>query len=600
MDNMHLYLFRVSAVTLFLYLLYFLFFSRDTFYLRNRIYLLLTLILPVILPLIKMPEFSNGKNYAEQAITLNSIVLSGSSIGTSISGTINSFTYSSYLVWIYFAIAGYLIFKLLVSLVCTFRIIRKGLVISKQFPMLIVSDHQHPPFSFFPYVVIPEEVRKSSGYREILAHENAHVRQGHTFDLLLSELFIAIQWFNPVVWLIKKAIVSNHEYLADKISIKKAVSTRDYQFQLLNLAIGIKNVPLAHNFSSLIKNRIVMINKKPTSGSAILKNILILPVLALVMYAFAEPEYRQSSANINTVTAIQSQTNITKVVQGVIVQSDGNPLTGAAVIIKGTTVGTITDSKGRFKLADVPADAMLVISYVGFKTVASRPDFFSEMKITMMREAINKGIVNIEPGQPEEGSDRIKIRNSGTGVSANPLIVVDGIVTDIQMDKIDVQTIQSISVSKGEYATKKYGVKGQDGVIEITTIKNDSLLKSKMSDVKVTGYGSDKKADKDVMTIVEELPEFPGGENGMIRWLSENVKYPGEAVKAGITGMVKVSFIVSSRGEVINAHVSEPGNSLLDAEAIRVISNMPDWKPGSQSGKPVDVEIVVPVEFKLK
>ena len=96
------------------------------------------------------------------------------------------------------------------------------------------------------------------------------------------------------------------------------------------------------------------------------------------------------------------------------------------------------------------------------------------------------------------------------------------------------------------------------------------------------------------------MPEFPGGgREAMTAWISANVKYPGEALKAHITGKVNVDCLISSTGKIKNVQVSIPVHPLLDAEARRVISNMPDWKPGSQAGRPVDVQIIVPVEFKL-
>jgi hypothetical protein len=155
---------------------------------------------------------------------------------------------------------------------------------------------EHPPFSFFPYVVIPKNTFENGDFSEILEHEKAHIRQGHTFDLLLSELLIAFLWFNPFMWLIKRSIVLNHEYLADNFLLKNSCSNKEYQYKLLNIQKGLMNVPLAHNFSSLIKNRIVMINKKPTRNYAALKSIIILPVVAIlfVMFSF-KPESNPSN-----------------------------------------------------------------------------------------------------------------------------------------------------------------------------------------------------------------------------------------------------------------------------------------------------------------
>ncbi|MCX6322534.1 MAG: energy transducer TonB, partial [Bacteroidia bacterium] len=116
------------------------------------------------------------------------------------------------------------------------------------------------------------------------------------------------------------------------------------------------------------------------------------------------------------------------------------------------------------------------------------------------------------------------------------------------------------------------------------------------SDVKVT-----ENTKVPMFVVIEEMPKFPGGEkDAMAAWISQNVKYPAEAVIGNITGTVYVDFMVSSKGKVKNVQVNRSVHPLLDAEAKRVISNMPDWKPGSQGGKPVDVQMMVPVEFKLQ
>jgi protein TonB len=109
-----------------------------------------------------------------------------------------------------------------------------------------------------------------------------------------------------------------------------------------------------------------------------------------------------------------------------------------------------------------------------------------------------------------------------------------------------------------------------------------------------------QKNDKGTYVVVETMPVFPGGgQAAMVTWINANIKYPGEAFKSKITGKVIVNFIVSKTGKVKNVTVSKSVHPLLDAEAVRVISNMPDWKPATQAGKPVDVQYMVPVEFKL-
>ena len=100
--------------------------------------------------------------------------------------------------------------------------------------------------------------------------------------------------------------------------------------------------------------------------------------------------------------------------------------------------------------------------------------------------------------------------------------------------------------------------------------------------------------------LVEKMPEFPGGQAALFKFLSENVKYPKEAVKKGIQGRVICQFVVEKDGSISNVEVVRSGgHHLLDQEAVRVISIMPKWKPGTLRGKPVRVKYTVPVNFRL-
>jgi hypothetical protein len=246
--------------------------------------------LPVIFPAIKIPVSVNVTSAADAVTKVNSFLVSDTSSGTTISASVNLFDYNRLFTQIYFIIAGVLLLRIFISLISTYRIIRGGRIKNSQFPKVVISDNQVPPFSFFPYAVIPAEEYKNGNCKDLLDHEFAHIRQGHTFDLLLSEFIIAVQWFNPFVWLIRRSIVLNHEYLADKVTLINIKSVKEYQYRLLNFQSGLKNISMAHSFNSLIKNRIIMINKKPTRKYAMLKTIIILPVVAFSVYAFATPE----------------------------------------------------------------------------------------------------------------------------------------------------------------------------------------------------------------------------------------------------------------------------------------------------------------------
>jgi len=104
----------------------------------------------------------------------------------------------------------------------------------------------------------------------------------------------------------------------------------------------------------------------------------------------------------------------------------------------------------------------------------------------------------------------------------------------------------------------------------------------------------------DLVNEVDVLPEFKGGQAAMFKWLAENLRYPDDAMKAGKEGRVVVKFIVKSDGSIAGAHVDKSVYPSLDAEAVRVISAMPAWTPGTKDGRPVGVEFSLPVQFKLQ
>ena len=111
----------------------------------------------------------------------------------------------------------------------------------------------------------------------------------------------------------------------------------------------------------------------------------------------------------------------------------------------------------------------------------------------------------------------------------------------------------------------------------------------------------EEEEEEVVFVIVESMPEFPGGQQALFKYLSENVKYPVIAQENGIQGRVICQFVVNKDGSIVDVEVVRSGgDASLDKEAVRVIKTMPKWKPGKQRGKPVRVKFTVPVSFKLQ
>jgi len=105
--------------------------------------------------------------------------------------------------------------------------------------------------------------------------------------------------------------------------------------------------------------------------------------------------------------------------------------------------------------------------------------------------------------------------------------------------------------------------------------------------------------EPDFFVVVEDMPEYPGGEQSMYKWLGKNIKYPQVAKENGIEGKVFVRFIVDQSGKVKDAQVVRGIGGGCDEEALRVVNLMPDWKPGKQRGKPVKVQFTIPIHFQL-
>jgi TonB family protein len=295
-----------------------------------------------------------------------------------------------------------------------------------------------------------------------------------------------------------------------------------------------------------------------------MKILLILPVFAIVLWAFAKPDYKYKNTEQYPVSSMASVSVQQHEVKGKVVEKDGSALPGASVVVLNTNQGISTDDKGFFKL-DIPENGTIVVSFVGYKSKVLKPVFTSEMVITMVRDTLKylKANISTPPPPPPPPVNEIK-ENSGAAPQPSPLPLIN-----------EVEEISSITPPPPPPPPAESGV----------SIAGDKQPKSAI--------------DKEVMVIVEALPEFIGGTDAMTAWINSNLKYPADAVKSKITGKVLVNFTVTAKGKIENVVVIKSISPVLDAEAKRVISSMPDWKPGMQAGKNVPVQLQVPVEFKL-
>jgi TonB family protein len=597
MNSLILFLIKVTAGTTLLYLCYLLFFSKETFYLRNRILLILTLVIPVFLPFLKVPV------QMETAIPspifyINNLIIPTQIYDTEVSQvTQEPFDYIKLLISVYFVVTSLMLLKVLISIISTLTIIKGGTIKQNSFPRVVVTPKKVPPFSFFPFVVIPQVNYESGNYNDILWHESAHVRQGHTFDLILCEIFIAFQWANPFLWFIRRSLVLNHEYLADNFSIQKGESLKEYQFKLLSFQTGIKHISIAHNFNSLIKNRIIMINQKPTRKIAAIKTLIVLPVVAVVIYAFGKPENSGaelkngglSTGQVSSLTIYRDETGIPgkaetrtitgnffqKVAKGVVKDANGKPIAG--VNIRTTTTGInvdrfpeVTGSDGHFTISDLEKDATLIISATGFKDKQVKPEYDKEMVIVMDKDPNYKGTqINSAPNSSSRRGD---------------IVSIDGIITekDFQTARKDLgYNFGTMNVLDGEAATTKYGEKGKYGVIEIITRK------------KALQMGLHPAFPR---LAPEDYPTFRNKNYSEFNtWVVENVKYPAEAQTKKAEGWVGVRIRIDLDGTLNVMETTIPADPILSDAVIKTIKASPKWSSPKNSNvdEPFTTEITV-------
>lgn len=264
------------------YLAYILFLKRIAFFHANRLYLLTAIIFSLVLPHISLAPPVTITNYS---YFISEVTITGQPEGDLLKTSGSPLKFSRVLVIIYLGgalVSGLrLIFRLLqLTFLAAGKKTRKY-----EHARIVRLDSDHAPFSFLNYIFINETLYREEEKKKIIEHELAHIRQFHTFDLILLELLTIIQWFNPVAWLFRKSMHEIHEYLADEEVIKKGTSIPFYQSLLLNLQMGNEFFPTVSNFNkSLTLNRIRMMTAiRPTARKKI-RFFILLPSLIFLVF----------------------------------------------------------------------------------------------------------------------------------------------------------------------------------------------------------------------------------------------------------------------------------------------------------------------------
>lgn len=435
------YFLKVNLALAILYICYRLLFRNDTFFRLRRAVLLSVYLIAFLYPLLDISIWLSTRESVTEIVNYYSTILPLKTVvaadDTPLSTEADWLTIAeSYMLLIYLAGITLLFLRCIIEL---FTVIRLRLRSPKQLingTTLYVLPSQEEPYSFFGWIFASPESHTPQALEEILVHEKTHVRQLHSIDVVLGEIVCILCWINPFVWLLKKEISSNHEYLADEQVMLAGYNKKEYQYHL----IGLEHPEMAiaklyNNFSVLpLKKRITMLNKKRTGRVGKVKYLTLLPLAAGLLL-------------LNNIDAM------------------------ARIVSRQTTV-------------PVPAEKTMI---------APAPE-----------------AISVEVATPLPPDD-----------------------------------------------------------------------------------------DK-VYEVVEVMPEYPGGQGELLKFLARNIKYPEESVKNKEEGRVQIAFIVNKDGSISDVKVLKNATPLLDAEAIRITKSMPNWTPGKDKGKVVRVAYTVPVTFRLQ
>ena len=295
-----------SAICLSLfYLFYRLLLSRETFHRLNRMALLGILFLSLSIPIIVLTttqetEVHQAVQTVEQLLVMVDTIHSVDVVTTQSEDI--TIAWTQILLVIYWVGILYFTCRNLYSLSRLLLLIKSGK--RKELKggiTLIVHEREISPFSWMKYIVISRKDLEEDG-KAILLHEMAHLHNRHSIDLLLADICIFFQWFNPSAWLLKQEMQNIHEYEADETVIKKGIDIREYQLLLIKKAVGTRLYSMANSFNhSKLKKRITMMLKEKSNPWARLKYLYVLPLATIAVTAFARPEISGKMDEISAV-----------------------------------------------------------------------------------------------------------------------------------------------------------------------------------------------------------------------------------------------------------------------------------------------------------
>ena len=519
-----IYILKSSVCLVLFYLFFRLLLSKETFHRFNRMALLGVLFFSLLIPCIEVTtrhqvEVQQAVLSIEQLLLMAELETTPANVGT-VQET-SAISWVQIVLLVYWAGILFLACRNIYSLICLFRLVHSGKHEKLEKGVtLVVHNQEIVPFSWMKYIVISRKDLEENG-REILIHEMAHIHHRHSVDLLVADICIFFQWFNPGAWLLKQELQNIHEYEADETVINEGVNAKEYQLLLIKKAVGTRLYSMANSFNhSKLKKRITMMLKEKSNPWARLKYLYVLPLAAIAVTAFARPEISEkveeiSAVKVNDLAEIvekKSEENVVKepidttknkvVVVGYRTEKKDSVLTSGKKKVAISVQGISGEGKPLVIINGKESERE-VVNALNPERIESVSVIGPEKAIKIYGEKAKDGVMDIKlysekkfaPRKIEiEGINKTRLDALNSGAKSwgatfrsadggKPLVIIDGkeATGDDPLANISPDRIRSISVLKDKTALAAYGDKGKNGVIEVNLLVKEEYQARQIS-----------------------------------------------------------------------------------------------------------------------
>lgn len=560
MQDVIIYLLKSSGLLLAFFLAYHFLLRKETFFTSNRWFLLFGMVTSTLLPLFfikKTVYIERHKLSIEDIIAMANHSITAPSKGIPLEESID---------WLELALIGYgivtivFITKIIVNLFSVIKLLKNKSVYKEGNFSLIDLNEKIVPFSFFNYIVYNSNLYNPDELKNIIHHEKIHSKQKHSIDVIVVNLFSAVFWINPIVWLYKKAIIQNLEFIADYKAIQNITDVKAYQKTLLKVVSHQSCLPITNHFyQSLIKKRIVMLNKNQSHNRNSWKYAVVIPALIAFVFLFQIKVVAQEKISEERKIEMKNSTDQSYVFdytdpdegwytmknefkdKGIsteisnIKRNKDNKITAINIVMKSDDgriqklkldqsdpinaiefyVSKMTNGKWNFGVRQtksalsVDSNPPFPINEIKDEDVISSIEKQNDHWIINEIKENNKNLLIIIDGKKQNNSNPIKISNNReidnivkikdaeqlvkygkdgeNGVviittrpngetpksfdfNTQPLVIINGTVYDEKILKeLDPKFIDKVDVIKDKKMVEKYGDKGKNGVILVTT-----------------------------------------------------------------------------------------------------------------------------------